>query len=265
MEEAMIGTGGKLYRKMIGRLCLALLVLPIGIGTAVAQTEAGVALAKPAEEQRVVIRSSVQKGQSVPTLGGSILLKATGQAAAQLRLRSSPLQLAADPHIAISRGDVSIPATTIEPGQAADVRVSVANIPRAGIYSGRLFFWVGTDKSRTLEVPISLEIAVRPALVLVGPAPQWNLVRCEWRWICWLPQKTVSASATQDAQPFKLENQSALPIEQLDFLTLLRGNNTKSSSAAREVKVTPPGGIAANGVADVDVAVSRNQLDADSY
>jgi hypothetical protein len=139
-------------------------------------------------------------------------------------------------------------------------------VTRAGLYRGKLWFWAaGSDEKKALEVPINLEIGSRPSLALLGSAPQWNLVQCEWQWVCWLARQIVYPSATQDAQSFKIENQSALPAERVDTLTLLRGTNNRSNDAANDVTIKAPEIIRAIGNADVQVIVDRHQLDADAY
>jgi hypothetical protein len=263
----MIGSISRLRRSSRISFCLALSALLACIEPSAAETGAGVELANQTEENHVVIRGVVQTGQPIPNFGGNLLLKGTGSNRVDLRLRSTPLELDADPRVVINRGDVSIPAgTAIEPGQASDVRINVANVSRAGLYHGKLRFWaLGADESKALEVPVTLEVGVRPALALLGSAPQWNLVRCEWTWVCWLADQILYTSATENAQSFRLENRSALPADRINVLTLLRGTNNKSNDAAHDVEVVVPTSILGSDSADIKVTVDRNRLDADSY
>jgi hypothetical protein len=138
-----------------GTFCLIPFVLAACTTAVAAQSEAGVELANPAEENRVVISGAVQKGQAFPTFSGNILLKTAGKDRVELRLRSTSLELDGDPRVVINRGDVSIPAgTTIEPGQARDVRITIANVSRPGLYRGKVRFWAaGADENKALEVP----------------------------------------------------------------------------------------------------------------
>jgi hypothetical protein len=82
-----------------------------------AQTAAGIELADPADVP-LVVSGAIQKGQSIPTFSGNVLLKPSGAARVDLRMRSSHLILDEDPRIFINRADVAIPSSTaLEAGQ----------------------------------------------------------------------------------------------------------------------------------------------------
>lgn len=250
---------------MLHVAAVSLLAFILAMTSSVSLAETTIGLAN-AEENPLIVRGTFQKGQAISNLFGNLLLKTSSDVKIDLNMRSTHLTLEGNDQIIINRADVTIPTgIKIDPGAVQDVRITVANIPRPGHYKGTLTLWANSEAANALNVRIEVEVGIRPMLAQLGTAPQWNLIRCDWAWTCWIAREFISNSATADKQPIRLENQSPLPAQRIDMLVLLRGTNNKSNDVTRDVSLGPVGTIPGSGIAEVPITINYNALAADTY
>ena len=242
-----------------------ILVVVLAMTSSMCLAQTTVELAN-AEDNPLIVRGTFQKGQAISALVGNILLRTSAGAKIDLNMRSSHLTLEGNAQIIINRADISIPTgIKIDSGAVQDVRITIANIPRPGHYKGTLKLWANADEANALNVRIEVEVGIRPMLAQLGTAPQWNLIRCDWGWSCWIAREIISSSATADRQPIRLENQSPLPAQGIDTMVLLRGTNNKSNDVSRDVSLDSVKTIPGSGIAEVPVTIKYNVLAADAY
>ncbi|MGC0321077.1 hypothetical protein ABIG06_001706 [Bradyrhizobium sp. USDA 326] len=250
---------------MLRVAAVSVLAFNFAMTSSVSFAETPVVLAN-AEENPLIVRGTFQKGQAISNLFGNLLLKTSSDVKIDLNMRSTHLTLEGNYQIFVNRADVTIQTgIKIGAGAVQDVRITIANIPRPGRYKGMLKLWANSDEANALNVRIEVEVGIRPMLAQLRTAPQWNLVRCDWAWTCWIAREFISNSATTDKQPIRLENQSPLPAQRIDTLVLLRGTNNKSNDVTRDVSLGPVGTIPGSGTAEVPITINYNALDADTY
>jgi len=105
----------------------------------------------------------------------------------------------------IDRGNVSVAAASLKPGQTMDIAVTVNNVTRAGTYTGTIKFWLPEQTEADAQV-VKLTLQVGPRIVVSPPTgssahvAHCGILPCSWSG--WLPQNLIGSSSVQlEARP----------------------------------------------------------------
>src|SRR5262249_856018 len=113
-------------------LCALLCTLVLAVRPAAAQSP--ILIVDP-NDSPLIIHGTLDGHTS--TFSGNLRFTARGGIVSELQLLASDVRHTTNPALVIDRSQVTIPANIILPdGQPRDVRVSVANVTEAGVYTG---------------------------------------------------------------------------------------------------------------------------------
>src|SRR5688572_29766306 len=111
----------------------------------------------------------------------------------QIQMRRSDLTREGSNEI-IDRGNVSVGAVSLKPGQTADVAVTVNNVIRAGTYAGTIKFWLPEQTEADAQV-VNVTLYAMPKVVVTSPAgSSAQVAHCGFfpcGWSRWLPQNLI--------------------------------------------------------------------------
>lgn len=248
---------------LVGLTCLFLYVLvPF---TLAQETTPPLNLTVASEDNPLLIRGRLD-GQT-SSFSGNVRLTVTGGDASDLRLLASDFQHESQLDLQIDRSYVTIPAgINLSAGQPRDVRVTVNNVTRPGIYTGVLKFLLpGQAESDALVIPMELHLDAKPNVVPVTPALSWQVVRCEHWLDCRLATWFLPANVVQDGREVWLDNQTVQAVEVVDGVVLLQGATSGSTVRANQVTLAVPHTLPASQVEPIAVTINRQQLAPDSY
>ena len=248
-------------RRRLTAIVLVGLALLLAAGPALAQEPT---LHVDPADSPLVIRG-VFEGQPA-SFSGNVRLTASADAA-ELRLLASDLRHSADASVSIDRANVSIPAgTTLTKGQPRDVRVTVANVSRPGVYAGQLKLLLpGQTEAQALVIPLELRIEAKPKVQPVQAALTFQVARCANTFSCWLARGLLPASVTRDVWPIALENQTLAPVDVTDAAIVMRGEKTGAALGPGDIILSVPHTLPANKVELIDLMIRRDRLPSDKY
>src|SRR5215216_6500974 len=134
----------------------------------------------------------------------------------------------------LDRGNLSVGAVALKPGQALDVPVTVNNVTHAGTYKATIKFWLPEQTETDAEV-ITLTLHVSPRVVVSPPTgssaqvAHCGLLPCALS--RWLPQSLVG-----NKRGLLVDNQTsgAVAVESHDVV--LRGERTGRILTANDVR-----------------------------
>jgi hypothetical protein len=218
-----------------------------------------------AEDNPLVIRGRLD-GQT-NSFSGNVRLTVTGGDATDLRLLASDLQHDGQSTLRLDRSFITIPAgVNLSAGQPRDVRITVNNLNRPGVYSGVLKFLVpGQLEPDALVIPIEIHLGAAPKVTPVTPTLSWQVVRCSHWLDCRLATWFLPASVVEDNWEVWLDNQTAQAVDVIDGVTVLRGLRGGHTARADDVLLAVPQTLPANKVEPVAVAINRQRLAPDNY
>ncbi|MBK8985330.1 MAG: hypothetical protein IPM39_04490 [Chloroflexi bacterium] len=256
----------KQQRKRLWFISLIFLLLLVVIPAAFAQESTPtLTLTVAGEDNPLIIRGRLD-GQT-NSFSGNVRLTVSGGDAADLRLLASDLQHDSLAALRIDRSNIAIPAgVNLSAGQPRDVRVTVNNLNRPGVYSGILKFLLpGQREADALVIPLEIYLDAVPKVVPVTPTLSWQVVRCDHWLDCRLAAWLLPPSATQDDWEVWLDNQTAQAVEVTGGVTVLHGARGGDTARADDVLLAVPHTLPANQVAPIAVTINRQQLAPDSY
>lgn len=247
----------------IGLICFLFIIL---VSPVAAQDDVhSLRLTVAGEDNPLVIRERLD-GQT-NSFSGNVRLTVTGGDAADLRLLPSDLQHDSLTNLRIDRSYVTIPAgVNLSAGQPRDVRVTVNNLNRPGVYRGILKFLLpGQLEPDALVIPIEIHLDATPQVVPVTPTLSWQVVRCSHWLDCQMATWFLPASVLQDDWEVWLDNQTAEAVEVIDGVTVLRGLRGGHTARADDVILAVPQTLPANEVEPIAVTINRQRLAPDNY
>lgn len=184
-------------------------------------------------DPNVVINGTLGTGSTNFTRTITLTLSGTGTEAKQIQIKRSDLTKEGSTEI-IDRGNVSVGAASLKPGQTADVGVTINNVSRAGKYTGTIKFWLPEQTEADAQV-CNVTLQVGPRIAVVPPtAGSAQIAHCgifPCAWSHWLPQNLVG-----NKRGLLIDNQTIgnVPIERYDVI--LRGDKTGRILTAAEVR-----------------------------
>ena len=200
------------------------------------------------------------------SFSGNVRLTATGGEAEQVRFLASDVRNVTKPEIVIDRSNVTtVPALIkLSDGQPADVKVTIANVKRAGDYTGTLHFLLpGQALTQALTIPIKLRIDVKPDIEPLVADQSFQVARCLGIG-CNLAEILLGGSVTRDEWHVQLDNQTSQPVTVTNAQAVMYGKRTAEAVTSSQVKIGPVEVLPA-GVSTVAVTIKRDSLLPDRY
>lgn len=229
------------------------------------ETGPSLTLTVAAEDTPLIIHGQLD-GQT-NSFSGNVRLTVTGGDATDLRLLASDLQHDSRSDLQVDRSYVTIPAgINLSAGQPRDVRITVNNLNRPGVYTGTLKFLLpGQAEVEALVIPIELHLDAVPKVVPVTPALSWQVVRCDHWLDCRLATWFLPQSVVQDRWEVWLDNQIAQAVEVVDGVAVLYGAKSSNTARTTNVVLAVPHTLPASQVESIAVTINRQQLAPDNY
>ena len=134
----------------------------------------------------------------------------------------------------IDRGNVSVAAASLKPGQTMDVAVTVNNVTRAGTYTGTIKFWLPEQTEANAQV-VKLTLQVGPRIVVSPPTgssahvAHCGIFPCSWSG--WLPQNLIG-----NKRGFLLDNQTVGNVKVDEQEVTLRGERSGHILTEKDVR-----------------------------
>lgn len=185
-------------------------------------------------DPNVVINGTLGAGSTNFTRTFTLTLTGTGTEAKQIQIKRSDLTKEGSTEI-IDRGNVTVGAASLKPGQTADVGVTINNVSRAGKYTGTIKFWLPEQTEADAQVcNVTLQVGPRIAVVPPAGSSSAQIAHCgifPCAWSRWLPQNLVG-----NKRGLLIDNQTIgdVPIDRYDVV--LRGDKTGRILTAAEVR-----------------------------
>ena len=210
--------------------------------------------------------TGVLDGQT-DSFSADLRLTAAGGRMESVRLLASPLQHTTEPETRISRSAVSVPSSvSLESDQPFDVKVTVNDVKRAGVYTGALSLLApGQSMTDAISVPLELTVNAKPNIKPVVADQAFQITRCDPLYDCWLAALLLSGSSTRDERHVLLDNQASQPANVRESTAVMLGGRTGAVVTAPDVVVGPVSTLPAEKVTSVPVTIQRSLLSADRY
>ena len=147
----------------------------------------------------------------------------TGTEAKTIQVRRSDLTKDGSNEV-IDRGNVSVAAVSLKPGQTQDAAVTVNNVTRAGTYTGTIKFWLPEQTEADAQV-VKLTLQLGPRIVVSPPTgSSAQIAHCGFlpcSWSGWLPQNLIG-----NTRGLLLDNQTVGDVAVEKQEITLRGERT---------------------------------------
>ncbi|NET15919.1 MAG: hypothetical protein F6K08_25395 [Okeania sp. SIO1H6] len=214
----------------------------------------------------LVIKGTLDKDTT--SFSGNVRLTVTGGEIKDLQLLPSDLNNTDDDSVVIDRSEIRIPTgISLNNGQPRDVRVTVNNITCPGEYQGKLKFMVsGQRESKSLEIPLELNIDAEPNVVPISDNLNLQVVRCQNFISCGLATWLLPDGVVQDKWRIQLDNQTLIPVKLTDATVVMQGEKTGNAVNTNDIFFpVPKKDLKAQKVEFIDLKINRNQLSPDRY
>lgn len=253
---------------------LALLALLILWSAAAPVAARAQTLSVSPEDKSLVISGTLGTGATNFTRHVTLILTGgSGTEAKQVQIRRTDLVKQEPPGEVIDRGNLSVGAASLKPGQTMDVAVTVNNITRAGTSTATIKFWLPEQTEANAEV-VNLTLRVAPRVVVNPPTgssahvAHCGLFPCGWS--DWLPK-----NLTGSKRGVLVDNQTPGNVAVESQEVVLRGEKTGRILTSAQVRpsiasnIPPdcvPACLPASRPVPVDLEiVNRDEIPPDSY
>ena len=170
---------------------------------------------------------------AAPTRHVTLSLTGTGTEAKTIQVRRSDLTKEGSNEI-IDRGNVSVAAASLKPGQTQDVAVTINNVTRAGTYTGTIKFWLPEQTEADAQVT-KLTLQIGPRVVVSPPTgSSAHVAHCgifPCGWSGWLPQFLIG-----NKRGLLLDNQTVGNVNVDSQEVTLRGERSGRILTEKDVK-----------------------------
>jgi hypothetical protein len=203
------------------------------------------------------------------SFSGNVRITVTGGGTTDLRLLATDLTHNEDSTYDIDRTNISIPGgTSFTENQPRDVRVTVNNVTRPGVYEGDLLFYLAEHENPEEDgrvVPLELHIDAAPSVTPVEASRSIQVVRCYTAADCLIARLLLPASVVDDEWAIQLDNKTVQPVQVTDFAVLMDGDNTHQVLRSTQVSADVPIEMPASDVTTIDLEIDRVSLPSDRY
>jgi hypothetical protein len=218
------------------------------------------------EDKALVINGTLGSGATSFTRHFTVtLVGGAGTEAKSIQTKRSDLVMQGPNGEVLDRGNLSVAAIALKPGQTMDAALTVNNVTHAGTYTATIKLWLPEQTEADAEV-INLTLNVGPRVVVSPPTgasaqvAHCGLLPC--RWSNWLPQNLIG-----NKRALLLDNQTPGDVAIENQYVVLRGERTGRILTAAEVRPSVASQILpASRSVPVDLeVVDRDAIPPDSY
>jgi hypothetical protein len=203
------------------------------------------------------------------SFSGNVRITVTGGGTIDLRLLASDLTHGEDSTYEVDRSNISIPSgTSFTENQPRDVRVTVNNVTRPGVYTGELLFYLAEHENPEEDghiLPLELHIGVAPNVMPVEASRSIQVVRCYTAVDCFIARLLLPASVVDDEWAIQLDNKTVQPVQVTDFAVLMDGDNTHQVLRTTQLNADVPIALPASDVTTIGLEIDRASLPSDRY
>ncbi|HXD31175.1 MAG TPA: hypothetical protein VN643_08660 [Pyrinomonadaceae bacterium] len=218
------------------------------------------------EDKALVINGTLGSGTTSFTRHFTItLVGGAGTEAKQIQIRRSDLVMQGSNGEVLDRGNLSLAAIALKPGQIMDAALTVNNVTHSGTYTATIKLWLPEQTEAEAEV-INLTLNADPRVVVSPPTgasaqvAHCGLLPC--RFSGWLPQNLIG-----NKRGLLLDNQTPGDVAVENQYVVLRGERTGRILTAADVRPSVASQILpASRSVPVDLeVVDRDTIPPDSY
>ena len=253
-------------RNIMRRLRLLYLLTFLLLWSAAARDGRAQKLAVSPEDKTLVINGTLASGTTSFTRHFTVtLVGGTGAEAKQIQIRRSDLVMQGPNGEILDRGNLSVAAIALKPGQTMDAALTVNNVTHAGTYTATIKLWLPEQTEADAEVinvtlNVAPRVAVSPPTGASAQVAHCGLLPC--RLSGWLPQNLIG-----NKRGLLLDNQTPSDVVIEDQYVVLRGERTGRILTAAEVRPSVASRILpASRSVPVDLeVVDRDTIPPDNY
>ena len=253
-------------RNIMRKLRLLYLLTFLLLWSAAARDGRAQKLAVSPEDKTLVINGTLASGTTSFTRHFTVtLVGGTGAEAKQIQIRRSDLVMQGPNGEILDRGNLSVAAIALKPGQTMDAALTVNNVTHAGTYTATIKLWLPEQTEADAEVinvtlNVAPRVAVSPPTGASAQVAHCGLLPCFLSG--WLPQNLIG-----NKRGLLLDNQTPSDVVIENQYVVLRGERTGRILTAAEVRPSVASRILpASRSVPVDLeVVDRDTIPPDNY